>query len=233
MSKKLITACLGVLALAAFALPAAASAANSPVLTHPTGTVLGKGASIDGHNTTLIVLKSGSTVLTECSSATLTGTLTKNESNTVEGNIETATFSGTGPEREGDKECTSPGLGNFSVDTNLGNGTPWCIRSTSTMAEDEFQVRGGKCTEAARSITFVLTSTTVGTCKYNRTEALKGIYTTDTPGIQDAILHFTSGTSTEFKKEEGGILCPSTGNLEGSFTLETNNPPNTEPLYFS
>src|SRR3954452_9076608 len=40
MSKKLITALLALVAFAAFALPAVASAANKPVITHPTGTAM-------------------------------------------------------------------------------------------------------------------------------------------------------------------------------------------------
>jgi hypothetical protein len=48
MSKKLITSCTALLALAVFILPAAASA--SPEITHPTGTRLGTGANITGTN---------------------------------------------------------------------------------------------------------------------------------------------------------------------------------------
>src|ERR1044072_2672059 len=40
MHKKIITACLALVALAAFALPATASAATDPQITHPTGTLL-------------------------------------------------------------------------------------------------------------------------------------------------------------------------------------------------
>ena len=48
MSKKLTTACLALSALAAFALPAVASA--SPEITHPTGTRLATGTKITGTN---------------------------------------------------------------------------------------------------------------------------------------------------------------------------------------
>jgi hypothetical protein len=238
MSKKLILAGMALFAFAAFILPATASAANDPEITHPTGTLLnptGKTCTgvnnaicIDAHNINPIRLKDSSgNTLTECSTSTFTGELTKNDGSNVEGNINSSSFSGTGASGE----CTST-FGGISVDTNIGSGTPWCIRSTAAMATDEGQVRGGKCSEALRSITFVLTSTTVGTCKYSRATALIGTYTTDTPATQDAVIHFTAAANTEFTKEEGGIFCPAAGRLEGSWTLKTDVVA-TEPLYFS
>lgn len=237
MSKKLITACMALVALAAFALPAVASAANDPDLTHPTGTMmavhpLGKTCledptgCIDATNIGVTKMKSpGGATLVECSQATMTGMLTKNDGSNVEGDITSTSFSGTGT----GGECTSS-FGGITVDTNIGNGTPWCLRSTSTMGTDKFQVRGNACNLASRSITFVLTSTTVGTCKYNRTAALEGEYTTHPT---DAILHLKPGASTEFALEEGGFFCPSAGQLEMSFTLETDTTASADPLYIS
>src|SRR4051794_24044133 len=107
MSKKLITACLGLFAFAAFVLPAVASA--SPQITHPTGTRLdptGKTCTttsnaicIVGTNVGNTVLKTDPTgetkpsVLSECSTAKMTGWLTKNTGTEIEGTIHTATFS--------------------------------------------------------------------------------------------------------------------------------------------
>jgi len=228
MSKKLIIACLAVFALAAFAFPALASAANSPEVTHPTGTRLATGKLIDAHNVGNITLVSPSNgeVLTTCTSSTFTGELTKNDGSNVEGNIEASTFTGTGASGA----CTGI-FGNFTVDTNIGtNGTPWCMRSTSTMNEDEFQIRGGKCSVEAHAITFVLTGPGFN-CRYSRTNALVGTGTTDTTG--DAIVSFAAGTGTEFTTEAtSGILCPSAGRLVGSWTLQTNTV-STEPLYIS
>jgi hypothetical protein len=231
MHKKLITACMALVALAAFALPATASAVNDPDITHPTNTLLGTPTKIKATNVGVTkMLSPGGSVLVECSVATMTGTLTKNDgAGNVEGTIENTTFAGTGTLREGEKECTGS-FGNVTVHTNIGNGTPWCLRSTSTMATDKFQVRGGSCSEEARSITFVLTSTTVGTCKYNRTTAIEGEYTTHP---EDAVLHLKPSTLTEFTKEEGGFFCPGAGQLEMSFTLETDTTPTADPLYIS
>jgi hypothetical protein len=237
MSKKLITACLAVVAFAALALPAIASATNSPLLTEPTGSSLAIGSKITGTNVGNPVLTGADkkTVLTECTKSTLTGELTKNESGSVEGNLTFATFSGTGPALNGEPECTSPGaaaLGNFGVDTEIGNGVPWCLRSTAAMAEDEFQVRGGKCGEEARSITFVLTSTVIGLanpCKYNRTEPISGTFTTDTGTTQDAVLTIKDA---RFLKESGPVTCPAEGYFDASYTLETDEA-TVKPIYVS
>jgi hypothetical protein len=247
MVKKLITACTALVALAAFALPATASAANDPDLTHPTGTLLNPATgSCTGVAGTVCITATGlgsaqkmtdtsGNTLVECSGAEMTGYLTKNNGTEVEGTVHSASFAGTGLEREGSNECTSS-FGGITVHTKIGNGTPWCLRSTAGMNEDEFQVRGGSCSEAARSITFVLTSTTVGTCKYSRAEAVKGTYTTHSTG--DAIVTIsgsgaTGGTDTEFTKEEGGIFCPSNGTLDLKFTLETDTTFQFDPFYIS
>ncbi|MGN6201285.1 MAG: hypothetical protein ACTHNY_02640 [Solirubrobacterales bacterium] len=232
MSKKLITACMALFALAAFVLPASASAVE---LTHPTSTRLATNVKIDATSIGIQKLTDPSgNPLVECTSATMTGTLTKNNGSEVEGSIESTTFSGTGT----NGECTSV-IGGLTVDTNLGNGTPWCLRATPTMNADEFQVRGNSCANASRPITFVLTSTTIGTCKYSRSEPIRGTYTTDTnPNPQDAILSLsgsgeTGTTDTNFTKEEGSFLCPGSGTLDMEFTLETDTTPTASPLYIS
>jgi hypothetical protein len=241
MSKKLITACMALFALAAFILPAGASA--SPVVTEPTGTKLdptGKtcttglpGICITATNVGETLLKSGSTVLARCTTATMTAGMSKNSGTHVEATIHTTTFAGTGAEVGGEKECTGS-FGNITVDTNLGNGTPWCLTGGGELAADAFTVRGGGCAEAVRGITFVLTSTTAGACKYERTKEkgpLTGTFTTDTTG--DAILSLASGANTEFAKEEGGFLCPASGSLEMSFTLETDTKVSNDPIWIS
>jgi hypothetical protein len=243
MSKKLITGCLALFALAAFILPASASAV---VATEPTGTALnptGKtcttglpGICITGTNTTVAKFKSGSTTLSECSKVVLTGAISKNEGGVVEGTVHTATFTGTGTEQvAGMPECTSSVFGNLTPTTNGGGvdentvaaGTPWCMKSA---AEDKFTVRGGACGAESRAITFVLDSTTAGECKYSRTASLEGTFTTDTTG--DAVVSLAAGAATNFTKESGGVLCPTEGSLEMSFTLETDEA-ETKPLFFS
>lgn len=231
MAKKFITACMAVVAFAAFGvLPTFASAANSPQLTHPTGTLLAKGTKIKGTNIgeTLMTDTSGN-VLTRCTSATLTGELTKNESNTVEGNVSSAAFSGSGTEGR----CTAT-FGDSIVNPNPAtNGLPWCIRSTSTMAEDEVQIRGNACSSASRPIRFILT-TSVGECAYERTTAIVGTYTTDTAANNnsDAVVHISKQLFTLIGGGTSGFFCPSEGLLDMSFTLETDTS-TPEPLYFS
>jgi hypothetical protein len=239
MHKKLIAACMALAAFAVFAIgPATASATNNPVVTHPTNTVLAKGAKITG------TLLNGSSVLWNtaktvkqltCTTATMEGELTKNEGGNVEGSITSAIFGGTGPKAAGEpaNECT--GVDNASV-TPLG--FPWCIRSTTTMVTDEVQISGGGCPGGGK-IKFLLLTTTIGECEYESTGVIKGTFTTDTAanGNSDAIIHVNQpahdGTGTQgFKKIRGGIFCPSSGVLEMSFTLETKSA-NTEPLYFS
>jgi hypothetical protein len=248
MSKKLITACMALVAFAALAvMPAVASATNDPELTHPTGTLLAEGTKITATNVGETLLKSGdgSSILARCTHATMTGTLTKNKENTVEGTIDTATFEGTGGFLNGMNECTGS-FGNLTVTTNGGgvdgetveNGTPWCVRSTPTMATDEFQVRGGACGTATRKITFVFDTTIFGgttQCKYERasTEPIKGTYTTDSPST-DALMHLAAGANTKFVGESGNsFVCPTSGTLEMTFTLKTDTTPTAEPLYFS
>ena len=239
MSKKLITAALALVALAALALPAVSSATNDPDLTHPTGTLMGvhlnasktcaqePAGCIDAHSLGVINLTDSSgNLLTQCTNSTFTGRLTKNDGSNVEGDIESSTFTGSG---EGGK-CTAI-FGQFTVDTNIGaNGTPWCLRSTSSMNTHEVQVRGGKCSEEAHAITFVLTGPGFN-CRYTRASAIIGSYTTHSTG--DAIITIPAGAASEFTKEpESGILCPNAGRLEASWTLETDTV-NTEPLYIS
>jgi len=244
MSKKLITACLGVLALAAFALPANAFAVSA-TLTHPTGTALATGNKLTGTNIgkTLLKTDDGSATLSECTKATLTGTLTKNSAGHIEGNITTATFSGEGAEFNGMKECIGlAGLGNLTPTTNgthegvkvdgedVENGTPWCMTAGGELAANTFTVRGGTCSQASRAITFILDSTGAGECKYTRSTAITGTYTTDTTG--DAVATILPNATSTFTREAGGVLCPTAGTLSMTFTLETDTSP-ASPVWIS
>jgi len=256
MSKKLITACLGVLALAAFALPANALAVSA-TLTHPTGTALNpvgqkcttleNAVCLTATNVGKTLLKSddGSTTLSECTKATLTGSLIKNKEGHIEANIHTATFSGDGAEFDGMKECLGlGGLGNLTPTTNgtdpvntkidgedVEHGTPWCLTAGGDLPANTFTVRGGTCSESARTITFILNSTGAGECKMTRTAAITGTYTTHSTG--DAILTVAPNATSTFTKESGGVLCPSQGTLSMQFTLETDKSGVNEPVWIS
>lgn len=235
MSKKLIPICMTMAAFAALVLPTAAAA--SPVLTSSKGgSAVAVGTKITGTNIGTSRFKSddGSTTLTECSTTVVTGELTKNNGTQIEGNITTVTSSGTGSGFNGMNECTSGVFGNFIVTTNGGgvdgenveNGTPWCLRSGS---EDTGTLRGGKCSEAARNITMIVDSTTVGECKYSRATPIQGTFTTESSG--DAIVNVVPANST-VAKTSGGILCPSSGTFEVSYTIEADSP-EVKPLYIS
>jgi hypothetical protein len=225
MSKKFITACMGLIVLAAFAMPAVASA--SPELTHPTGTRLATGVKFTATNIGEFKFRdtTNSNTLLSCTTASMTGTLLENSGTSIKANITSVSLSGTGSEGR----CTdSFGAGSF-YDFNIGNGTPWCLASG---ASDTFAIRGNECSKESRSITFVLTDSVVGTCKYNRTSVVNGTFTTHSTG--DAILTVVpSTTGSAFAKEEGSVLCPSSYLLEAKFTLETDTTIANDPLYIS
>jgi hypothetical protein len=216
MSKKLIAACMAIVAFAALAMASSASA--KPVLTQPTGTVLATGTTITATNV-------GETIMTTslgnvtCSTATLGGKVTRNNTaEGIEGNVESATFAGTGELAAGepDKECTS-WTGGVSVTPNPPtNGLPWCIKAVE--ANDNLQIRGNSCASAARPIRFTLvfTSGFIGTCTYQRIEPLAGTLRTDLVAGEDAL---GSISAQEFTKFEGGGGCPSSGKLDMTFTL--------------
>ena len=225
MHKKLLTVCFAALALGAIALPAIAQATNSPVVTHPTGTVLASGTKIEATNIGETLMRNTETgaIQLACTTATMTGTLTKNETGNVQGEISSASFTGTGSEGR----CT----GFVSVKVVPLN-FPWCLKSNNTMLTDEFTVTGAGCGSAAKTLEFQLLPSTGGTCTYRATKAsIKGTYTTHAAG--DAKMRIPrSGLSTnEEKSTETGFtkvhdstffsVCPSSSYLEMEFTLET------------
>jgi hypothetical protein len=216
MSKKLIAACMAIVAFAVLAMASTASA--KPVLTQPTGTVLADGTSFTATNVNETIMTTGLGNVT-CTTATLTGKLTKNNTaEGIEGNVEGATIAGTGEQEAGEsaKECTS-WTGGFSFTPNPAtNGLPWCMKATE--ANDNLQIRGNSCAHAARPIRFTLkyTSGAIGTCTYQRTEPLAGTLRTDLAAGEDATFTITAQS---FSKFEGGFGCPSSGSLDMSFTV--------------
>jgi hypothetical protein len=227
MSKKLFAACL---VIAAFSvMPSLASA--KPVITHPTGTVLATGTKLLGTNIgdTIMVIPGSGEV--RCSTAHMTGNLHVNSTASgFEGEITSATFAGTGALQAGepDKECTgflSPAV------TVPATSLPWCLEGTK--AADTFELRGGKCTEAAKAITFQLIGTIFGfpvACKYSRAAGspVVGSFTTHETG--DAVATVTG--EPVFKRTESPESCPAEGKLKMAFTVETDVTP-AAPLYIS
>jgi len=223
MHKKIITACMAVAALAAFALPASASAA-SPVLTTATGEAW-KGAfrAVNIGATKFTSEKGGTTI--ECSNDVLTGNVITNAGlgGAIVGEVTSASFKGT----EAEERCKSS-LGSVTVETGnpegpVENGTPWCMRAEPGAAM-ELRIRGGKCSEAARKITFIMVihSLLTITCKYERTASVSGTYNTspeDAMGVVDGLNHPEQST---FTGEAGNSSsCPESGVLDMTFELET------------
>jgi hypothetical protein len=217
MCKKILAFCAALMALAV--VPAVASA--SPELTAPTGTTLAVGSKIQATNVgnTLMSLSTGGEVV--CTEAKMTGTLKANSGTLVEGDIETASFNGTEGE---EKLCSSP-LGPVKVTTGgFATGLPWCIKTTKT--SHQFEVRGGKCSEPARAMTYIMDIGGIA-CPYSRA-ALVGTFKTHP---EDALL---TVSEQEFTREGTNFFCPSSGKLNMTFTLETDPVgASASPIYIS
>jgi hypothetical protein len=205
--KKIISICMGVIALASLMLvPSGASA--SPVLTD-TGSKVPPGTILRGTNTGILVWTISSGGKGECSKVVLEGAVTENSGSSVKENIEAASFEGTGS----GGDCTSP-LGQIKV-TNPS--LPWCF---STNKVGAFTIRGGECSEASRGITFTMDITGVTNCSYPKA-SINGTYTAE-------------GSSTTFKVSEesfsgsgegNGIFCPSSFKWDWLYVWETNVSP--------
>jgi hypothetical protein len=198
----------------------AASSSAAPELTHPTGTRLANGALFSGTTIAYSLTKDGGTgsTLIQCAS-TLTGQVTKNSGSEIEANITSLSSFGTG----GGGWCT----------TSFGNvkptvAVPLCLKATAAMATDEFQIRGGKCSESSKEVHFTIDGPG---CEYGRTEPLKGTFLTDKSGATtDAVL--TLSEQGFIRKTGVSILCPNEYKWEIIYTLETDKEI-SEPLYFS
>jgi hypothetical protein len=221
MNFKSKAACLVLAVTAVFSmLPSLAWAATE--LTHPTGTRLPVGSPLLLTNVgEFKPTDPNGTIFFSCTSTPLTGELVKNNGTEVEANITNVAFNGTGG-------CTTA-FGGLTVTTGVVNGVPWCLRMNTLMAADEFQIRGGKCSEAPRKISFTLDGS--ANCTYGRAEPLKGTFTTDTGASStDGILQLVSQA---FVKETGiGFLCPTEYKWDMTLTMETDQSLN-QPLYFS
>lgn len=190
-----------------------------PLLTFPTGTAFAVGSKIRGRNVGEVKMTSGTTLT--CSAAEVTGTLKKNNGTEIEADIESASYSGTATAGF----CTS-GLGNVTWTFNSAtNGLPWCLRATSKMAADEFQLRGNSCASASRPIRLVYETMAATSCLYERSAALAGSMTTHP---EDAVLKFTDATFLEVEPKSAS--CPDETQLDSSLTLERNEA-GTHPMY--
>jgi hypothetical protein len=215
MYRKLITACMALAAFGAFVvMPSVASA--SPVLTHPAGTPVPVNTKIVGTlepGTESIFTSSLGNI--NCTHATLTGTVASNTGSHIAGDISSAVWGGS----EAETKCKSWAGAVKPTPTGL----PWCITATGT--KHTFTVRGGKCSEAAKPLSFTLDFPSF-TCGYERTTPVNGTFTTGTPSTLKI-------ADQGFARVHGGFLCPSEGRLDMGFYLYTDDGKHTEPMGIS
>jgi len=216
MAKQILAFCAVIMAFAA--MPTLASATNSPELTE-NGTQVKVGEKILATSVEKMIMtnpSSGATFI-ECDTVLMTGLVTKNDGSNVELTIEMEETHNTG------SGGCSGALGTivFTPSTTSNpstNGLPWCIRSTSTMITDEFQMRGNACNGLARPIRRIL-HTGFGECVYQRTAAVLGTFVT---GIGKTTLSIsTANAGSEFAKLSGNFQCPEKARFGMTFTLES------------
>lgn len=216
MYKKLLTAFMVLTASVAFATAPAAFAKNTPLVTVPTGTTP---TPTHSSPTPITMTNVGSIVFTssvgnvECQTGVLTGDLIKNVKGQVEAEITTADV-----RNHESIECLGAGGTAVTMNPTGGAGLPWCLRSTEAMATDEFQIRGGGCTQASRPITFTRHPTALGApCYYVRNNPIPGTYTTHPEGTVLSI------SEVEFTREAGSsFFCPATRLVDMKFALTSN-----------
>jgi hypothetical protein len=197
-----------------------------PQLTFPTGTLRAVGSKLRATNVGVRRFTSGIATY-ECSADQWTGTLTKNNGTEIEANIETSSITGTGA---GGACTTSTGDMRWTL-SPYTNGLPWCYRATKAMASDEFQIRGGKCSEAAKPIRMLWESVSQveAECVYERGSATP-VNATFTTHPEDAKLEISKA---EFTKVSGAVACPTSLTYDSTFTFERDNTAETTPLYIS
>jgi hypothetical protein len=205
MYKRILATVIGLLAFAA--VPAMASA--SPVLTE-NGVPVSTGAKILATNSGNITLTSSIGTVT-CTKSQMTGTVKTNSGSTIQGQIETASFTGSASENR----CSSTFPFNPTFKVTPEN-LPWCIH---TGGGDAFTVSGGACGGTAKNLRFTLSSV-LGNCTYERA-AVAGTYVTNETPVTLKV-----GSGQTFTRVSGSI-CPETGTLAGGWTLETDVSPFT------
>jgi hypothetical protein len=208
MRKPLAVLCPVLAMLAVALLPSAASAANDPQLTYPTGTLISLFPEHPKISATDVGIgsftDSSGTTLSQCFPF-LTGSLDKNSGSAFEIGVTTASL----------------GCSGWTVITSA----PWCLKSTSLMAEDAFQLSGTACTNPVRGPTLVINNG-----KYERSAPMAGTFKTDSSN-EDA---FLSLTHVEFIREFGQVCAtPTTIFFNATLTLETDTSTTADPIYIS
>jgi hypothetical protein len=207
MSKKFTVACISFASLVAIAVPALATASPVATDTEPPNTAVAVtvGSKVLMTNTSTWVLTINSGGKLECSKFSQTGTVTENSGSAFRVNFETLSLQGTGS----GGDCTSP-LGDIKM---TFPSLPWCMSTTKV---GSFELRSGKCSEAARAITFTMDVTGLVNCSYTKA-TLNGTYT-------------TVGTVSTFKISEeaftgtgegNNIFCPTSGKMDVELDMWT------------
>lgn len=198
MKKKLIPIAAVLATLSAvFASPASAS----PVLTENAAAVP-VGATVQATNVgePLITTPLGTT---RCINTKMHGNVIANTGTQIEIEFGSVTFFG----------CSGP-----FVNSVEAKNLPWCWKASSKMTADTFELRGGKCSEAAKPLTLLANS-----CPYTRT-VLTGPFNTAPQDVSMTV-------AQEFTRESGS-LCPTPIEPEIVYTLETATGENS-PLVIS
>lgn len=228
MSKKILGICAALVALAALAIPASASAAATLAETPGSNyETLKVGALITATNDGNAIFEAGGGTVV-CDHNWMTADVhTNDDTNGITGTITAAKFQG--PEAE--TKCSSSLLGPTKVDipalTNEGGTGHWCIKNKA--GTDNFEVLGRGCTDSTNGpLTFTLTGSI--TCTYTRSAGVSGHFTTTKEDPKAATLKVTG--EPEFTKEApSAFLCPASGKItQMAFYLYTENPEET-PVY--
>jgi hypothetical protein len=215
---------LALAAWGAFALaPTLASA--SPVVTFPKGTPLATGSLLQITNVGISLFTEPEWKI-ECSTVRFTGKLTANSGTNIEADLSSMEAHGLGTggdckrDRTGKEGKTEEG-GSVNI---TYSSLPWCLKSSG---KDEFQIRGGSCTETARPVTFVFSYTSLAECKYEAA-SIHGTFTT---APEDA--RMLIGEQFFEKELTNPFFCPTvTVGTDTELTMEKDSPTN-EPVYIS
>lgn len=225
MRRKLVQLGLVLAAWSAFALaPTVASA--SPVITSPLGTTLATGSLLQITNVGFQLFTEPEWKI-ECSTVKFTGKLTTNSGTNIEADLSSMEAHGAGLSGDCKRDRQKEGKTEEGSINITYSGLPWCLKAGKGLAIDEFQIRGGSCTESAKPVTFVFNYTGLAECKYEAA-SINGHFSTAPEDVRMTI------SEQLFEKEAtNSFLCPTaTVGSDTELTMEKDAPTN-EPVYIS
>jgi hypothetical protein len=221
MRKKMLSTCLSLVALTAFAVIPAAASATKNIVVKENGVNLPVGTKLLATTPTLTMGgEAPSTVLYHCKGE-MTGTVVKND--TVNGSAGTITsanfFNTTGTTGS---HCASNTFGaTLGITTE---GLPWCL--TSVTNADQVKLEGGDCNGVASNLKFTMHLTIfgapAGTCTYSAASAL-GNVTLETGKITAVPASTTFSKEGKCTTETAEANLPTTTTMQGEFTVTTDD----------